>query len=77
MIYFFDDCCLDTDLRELRRGADLVSVEPQVFDLLLFLIRSRTRVVSKDDLIEHVWNGRIVSEVGPLQQDHGSPPGNR
>jgi adenylate cyclase len=62
MIYFFDDCSLDTELRELRRGTDLVSVEPQVFDLLLFLIRSRTRVISKDDLIEHVWNGRIISE---------------
>lgn len=62
VIYFFDDCSLDTELRELRRSTNLVPVEPQIFDLLLFLIRNRTRVVSKDDLIEHVWNGRIVSE---------------
>ena len=37
-------------------------VEPQVFDLLLYLLENRHRVVSKDDLIEHVWEGRIVSE---------------
>ena len=40
----------------------MISLEPQVFDLLLFLIRNRTRVVSRDDLIAEVWNGRIVSE---------------
>jgi class 3 adenylate cyclase/predicted ATPase len=62
VIYVFENYALDTDLRELRRGTDLVAVEPQVFDLLLFLIRNRARVVSKDDLIAEVWNGRIVSE---------------
>src|SRR5262245_9966869 len=62
MTYFFEDYALDTERRELRRGTDLVSVEPQVFDLLQFLIRNRTRVVSRDDLIAEVWNGRIVSE---------------
>ena len=62
MTYLFEDYSLDTERRELRRGADLISVEPQVFDLLQFLIRNRTRVVSRDDLIAEVWNGRIVSE---------------
>ena len=62
MTYLFEDYSLDTERRELRRGTDLISVEPQVFDLLLFLIRNRTRVVSRDDLIAEVWNGRIVSE---------------
>ena len=60
--YFFEDFSLDSDRRELRRGDGLVPVEPLVFDLLEFLIRSRDRVVSKDDLIASVWNGRIVSE---------------
>lgn len=60
--YLFEDCALDTDRRELRRGTGLVSVEPQVFDLLVHLIRHRDRVVSKDDLLAAVWNGRIVSE---------------
>jgi DNA-binding winged helix-turn-helix (wHTH) protein/predicted ATPase len=62
VIYDFEDCSLDTDRRELRRGSNLVAIEPQVFDLLLFLIRNRARVVSKDDLFTEVWNGRIVSE---------------
>ena len=53
---------LDPDRRELRCKGTLVSVEPQVFDLLVFLIRNRDRVVSKDDLIAAVWDGRIVSE---------------
>jgi DNA-binding winged helix-turn-helix (wHTH) protein/tetratricopeptide (TPR) repeat protein len=60
--YRFENLCLDTDLRELRRGVDLVALEPQVFDLLEYLIRNRDRVVSKDDLIASVWGGRIVSE---------------
>lgn len=62
MLYLFDDFALDCDRRELRRGGDLVRVEPQVFDLLMFLVRNRNRVVSKDDLIASVWGGRIVSE---------------
>jgi DNA-binding winged helix-turn-helix (wHTH) protein len=62
VIYAFKDYALDTDRHELRRGVDIVAVEPQVFDLLLFLVRNRSRVVSKDDLIAEVWNGRIVSE---------------
>ena len=62
MIYQFADYSLDVERQELRRGAELVDVEPQVLDLLQYLIRNRERVVSKDDLIEHVWHGRIVSE---------------
>jgi adenylate cyclase len=61
--FLFEDCVLDTDRRELRRGADEVSVTPQVFDLLDYLIRNRERVVSKDDLIGAIWNGRIVSDT--------------
>ena len=60
--YLFADLALDTDRRELRRGADLIPVEPQVFDLLEYLIRNRERVVSKDDLVAAIWHGRIVSE---------------
>jgi TolB-like protein/tetratricopeptide (TPR) repeat protein len=60
--YIFENHVLDTDRRELRRSGGLVATEPQVFDVLLVLIRERHRVVSKDDLIEVVWHGRIVSE---------------
>src|SRR6476469_6393356 len=58
----FDNHILDTDRRELRRGADLVAMQPQVFDLLVHLLKHRDRVVSRDDLIELVWGGRIVSD---------------
>jgi pimeloyl-ACP methyl ester carboxylesterase/DNA-binding winged helix-turn-helix (wHTH) protein len=58
----FADYALDVEARELRCGDALVVVEPQVFDLLVYLIRNRDRVVSKDDLIAGVWGGRIVSE---------------
>ena len=60
--YLFEEYALDPDCRELRRGAALVAVEPQVFDLLLYLIQNRQRVVSRDDLLAAVWHGRIVSE---------------
>jgi pimeloyl-ACP methyl ester carboxylesterase/DNA-binding winged helix-turn-helix (wHTH) protein len=58
----FENHLLDADRRELRRGAEMIAVEPQVFDLLLYLVRNRDRVVSKDDLIADVWGGRIVSD---------------
>jgi DNA-binding winged helix-turn-helix (wHTH) protein/pimeloyl-ACP methyl ester carboxylesterase len=58
----FDSYSLDTSRRELRRDGELVAVEPQVFDLLLFLVRNRDRVVTKDDLIASVWQRRIVSD---------------
>jgi len=61
--YLFEEYVFDTDRRELHRGADVVSVAPQVFDLLDYLIRNRERVVSKDDLINAIWNGRIVSDA--------------
>jgi len=58
----FDDCLLDTDRRELRRGSRLVAIEPQVFDILVYLVENRDRVVSKDDLIASVWRGRVASD---------------
>jgi DNA-binding winged helix-turn-helix (wHTH) protein len=61
--YLFEDYALDTDRRELRRGGTIISVSPKVFDLLLYLIRNRERVVSKDDLISAIWEGRIVSDA--------------
>jgi DNA-binding winged helix-turn-helix (wHTH) protein len=60
--FHFENHVLDIDRRELRRGGDLIALEPQVFDLLLFLVQNRDRVVSKDDLIASVWHGRIVSD---------------
>ena len=62
MLYFFEDVVLDPDRRELRRGNAVVAVQPQVFDLLEYLITNRDRVLSKDDILQAVWGGRIVSQ---------------
>lgn len=61
--YLFEDYVLDVDRRELHRGTENISIAPQVFDLLDYLIRNRERVVTRDDLINTIWNGRIVSEA--------------
>jgi TolB-like protein len=60
--FLFADHTLDTDRRELRRGSVPIAIEPQVFDLLVYLVRNRDHVASKDDLIDAVWGGRIVSD---------------
>jgi TolB-like protein len=62
MKFSFSNHTLDVDRRELSRHGVAIAVEPQVFDLLVFLIENRERVVTKDDLLESVWGGRIVSE---------------
>ena len=65
MRFLFGDHVLDTALRELSRGGEQVELEPQVFDLLVYLLQNRERVVSKDDLLASVWGGRIVSDATP------------
>ncbi|HWJ17446.1 MAG TPA: transcriptional regulator, partial [Geobacterales bacterium] len=62
MILSFGDYEIDIERRELRRAEIAVHVEPQVFDLLVYLVQNRDRVVSKDDLIASVWGGRVVSD---------------
>ena len=53
-MFTFDSCSIDGDRRELRRGVDLIATEPQVFDVLAYLIRNRDHVVSRDDLLAAV-----------------------
>src|SRR4029453_6184953 len=60
--FLFGDYKLDVDRRELRQGPALISIGPQGFDLLVYLLSNRERVVSKDDLVEGVWDGRAVSD---------------
>lgn len=62
MIFEFTDFRIDTDHQELLRQGQPVPVQPQVFDLLVFLIENRDRVVSKDEVIESVWDGRAISD---------------
>ena len=63
MRYLFEDFVLDVDKRELHRGSDAISIAPQAFDLLVYLIRNRERVASKGDLISAIWGRRIVSDA--------------
>ena len=68
MRYSFEDYVIDSDRRELTRSAEPIAVGPKVFDLLLHLVRNREHVVSKDELLNALWAGRIVSHclfVGP------------
>ena len=62
MQFVFAEHTLDVERRELRSGSAPIAVEPQVLDLLIYLIKNRDHVVSKDDLIASVWGGRIVSD---------------
>jgi DNA-binding winged helix-turn-helix (wHTH) protein len=63
MTYRFADFELDGDVHELRKDGVACSVEPQVFDVLLYLIEQRKRLVSREELFEHVWHGRPVSDA--------------
>ncbi len=62
MQFTFYNQTLDTERRELLRDGAPIPVQPQVFDLLVYLVQNRDRVVSKDDLIGSVWGGRSVSD---------------
>ena len=62
MIFRFEAFELDTDKGELREAGRTLSIEPQVFDLLAFLVENRERLLSKDEIFEKVWDGRIVSD---------------
>lgn len=63
MIYRFGPFELDLSVFELREGGVAVAIEPQVFNLLLFLVQKRDRLVSRDEVVEAVWEGRIVSDA--------------
>ena len=70
MIFQFANYHLDTLLLELRREDSPVHIEPQVFDLLRLLIENRDRIVSKDEIIDAVWDGRRVARHRPRRR-HG------
>ena len=63
MKYKFENCTLDVERRELHRDGTLQPVEPQVLDLLYFLIKNCDRIVSRENIFQAVWRGRIVSEA--------------
>src|SRR5262249_52525509 len=59
----FADFEIDIARHELRRAGAIVHIEPQVFDLLVFLVRNRDRIVTKDELVDAIWQGRIISDA--------------
>ena len=82
MAYRFGEFSLDETLYELRRGGTLVKIEPKVFDVLLYLLRHRDRVVGKDELLDALWPGSVSESVLPrciaaarraLDDDSGQP----
>jgi DNA-binding winged helix-turn-helix (wHTH) protein len=62
MIYAFLDYELDVQLYELRRGGEALAIEPQVYDVLMYLIQNSERVVPKLELLERLWPDRYVSD---------------
>ena len=58
----FEEFELNKNTREIQVSGETVAVEPQVFSLLIYLIENKERVISKDELIENIWEGRFVSE---------------
>lgn len=63
MLYRFDNIEINVDQYEIRANGKLLSVEPKVFDLILYLIENRARLISREELFEQVWNGRLVSDT--------------
>ena len=61
--YSFGNCELDVRLHEFRRNSQPRAMEPQVFDLLAYLIENRHRLVDKDGLNAKIWRGRFVSDA--------------
>jgi len=70
--YLFAEFEIDLGQQELRRLGQAVHIEPQVFDLIVHLVRNRDRIVSKDELIETIWNGRIISEAALSSRINGA-----
>ena len=62
MIYAFENFELDTKLYELRQDGQPCRMEPQVFDMLLYIVENRDRVVTKNDLFDHIWKNRVVTD---------------
>ena len=61
-VYRFLSCEVDTIRRELRSDGELIDVQPKVFDLLVYLIEHRDRMVDKDELLDNIWPGAVVTE---------------
>ncbi|KRQ17742.1 winged helix-turn-helix domain-containing tetratricopeptide repeat protein [Bradyrhizobium manausense] len=70
--YRFSQFEIDPGRQEVRRAGESVHIEPQVFDLIVHLVRNRDRIVSKDELIDEIWNGRVISEAALSSRINGA-----
>jgi len=68
MIYRFEDFELDTSNFELIRNGEKLALEPKVYDLLSYLVSSQKKLVTKEELFEHLWPGQIVTEASLSNQ---------
>jgi TolB-like protein/DNA-binding winged helix-turn-helix (wHTH) protein len=72
MRWAFEDYILDDARRELWRGTEAIEIEPQVFDLLAYLVLNPDRVVTRDELLQAIWDGRFVSESAIANRINGA-----
>jgi DNA-binding winged helix-turn-helix (wHTH) protein/tetratricopeptide (TPR) repeat protein len=72
VLYRFNDIEIDPSARELRKGGAVLEVEPRVLDLLLYLVERKERVVGKRELLDAVWEGRIVSDAAMARAIHSA-----
>ena len=63
MTYRFDNCELDDERRLLVRQEQPIGMEPKAFDVLVYLVANRERVVSKDDLLDQFWADTFVGDA--------------
>ena len=66
-IYRFGDREVDTRLRQIKAGGELLEAQPKAFDLLVYLLENRNRVVDKGELLEQLWSGTVVSDSALTQ----------
>ena len=62
MIYAFRDCELDADRQELRRAGVPIPLEPKAYQVLRYLVERRERLVTREEILEHVWPGVYVDD---------------
>ena len=68
MRYRFAQCKLDVRLHQLHRDSTVVGIEPKVFDVLVYLLQHRDRLVSKDELLDNLWPGQVMSETALIER---------
>lgn len=66
-IYRFGNREVDIRLRQIKAGGELLEAQPKAFDLLVYLLENRNRVVDKDELLEQLWSGTVVSDSALTQ----------